>query len=61
MITLFNRFTFRPHHRGYFSLTRINPRWEDRWHFGTERAFGLWSISLHCFYLRLDIIGPFHE
>ena len=45
MIALFNRFTFRPHSRGYLRLDRRYPGdschiGESFWHYSHEFAFG---------------------
>jgi hypothetical protein len=29
------------------------------WHFSTSRDGGLWSIAIHGFGLRFEMIGPF--
>ena len=50
--------------RGYISLARRYKgdschMGDTPWHFSTSRDFGLWSLSVHGFGLRFEVIGPF--
>ncbi len=47
----------RPFRKGWVSLFR--DKGMTPWHFSTERAHGLWSLSMHGFGFQLNIIGPF--
>jgi len=44
--------------RGYASLGRNDG---TRWHWSTEKAHGLWSLSVHVPIARLEVIGPFSK
>ena len=68
MISLFDRFTFRPAAKGYASFRRLIPEnkmscheEETRWFWTAGREFGLWYLTVNGFGLHLELIGPFSK
>ena len=58
MISLFDRFVFRPQAKGFLSFRRLGSGY-TRWFWTAGREFGLWFCTVHAFGLQFEIIGPF--